>query len=201
MTPYSKLTRDYEDYLLRLVFRKGLNISGCIENAYLDFCRTLRGIRKLPSSAELRKKAGIVLTDALTALAAKLQAPIQQADFDTWHRDTCERLIAVYGDTFPFHAGQAQKWVNMTLKYIYTIGEERIPGFRPAYPLCHAPLDNDVLTQLTQYGFEWPSKAWSRLDYDEYLKCQEWIRDKFKPTPPLSIEFFLWMGLQGEWPG
>jgi hypothetical protein len=121
--------------------------------------------------------------------------PIQQADFDTWHRGTCEKLIAVYGGTFPFHAGQAQKWINMTLKYVYTIGEGRIPGFAPAYPLCHAPLDNDVLTRLTQYGFEWPSKAWSRLDYDEYLKCQEWIRDKFKPTPPLSIEFFLWMGV------
>ncbi|MFZ0914275.1 MAG: hypothetical protein WBQ76_14940 [Candidatus Korobacteraceae bacterium] len=195
MTPYSKVTRDYEDYLLRLIFRRGMTISGCIHNAYLDLNRTLHGMRKLPEGADLRSKAEASIAAALTLLKTSLAAPTQQADFDKWHRTTCDNLVSVYGNAFPFTAGEAQKWVNMTVKYIYTIGEDRIPGFGAAYAFCHAPLDNDVLDALWQYGFDGLSKAWSRIDYDEYFKCQEWIRNKFKPTPPLSIEFYLWMGI------
>ena len=94
---------------------------------------------------------------------------------------------------FAFHAGQAQKWVNMTLKYVFTVGEEHIPGFGPAYAFCHAPIDNIVLGELTRYGFDCPRKVWSQFDYGEYFKCQEWMREKFKPTPLLSVEFLLWM--------
>ena len=194
MTPYSKLTSDYEEYLLRLVFRRGMTISGCIHNAYLDLNRTLHGMGTLPERSDLRSKAETNIAEALTLLRKSLAAPILQADFDKWHRTTCENLISVYADKFPFTAGQAQKWINMTMKYIYTIGEERIPGFGTAYEFCHAPLDNDVLDALSRYGFNGLSKAWSRIDYGEYFECQEWIRNKFKPTPSLSIEFYLWMG-------
>jgi hypothetical protein len=194
MTPYSKLTPDYEDYLLRLVFGKEISIAGCISSAYLDLCRTLHGMGKLAGKEDLRKKAETCLAESLSELKAKAATLMQQSDFDAWHRSTCEKLILVYGQTFAFHAGQAQKWLNMTLKYIYTIGEDRIPGFASVYPLCHAPLDKYVLEALWQYGFEVLSKVWSQIDYDEYLKCQQWIRDKFKPSPPLSIEFYLWMG-------
>lgn len=149
----------------------------------------------MPNGHDLHTAAEKVLMDALTTLKAGLEKPMAQSDFDAWHRKTCDDLVAVYGETFAFHAGQAQKWVNMTLKYILTVGEEHIPGFGSAYALCHAPIDNIVLGELTRYGFDLPSKAWSQFDYDEYLKCQEWMRDEFKPTPLLSIEFFLWMGL------
>jgi hypothetical protein len=164
MTPYSKLTRDYEDYLLHLIFRKGMTVPGCIHNAYLDLNRTLHGIGKLPEGADLRSKAGDNMAQALALLKASLRGPIQQADFDRWHRTTCDNLISVYGNTFPFTAGEAQKWVNMSLKYIYTMGEDRIPGFGAAYAFCHAPLDNDVLNALWQYGFNGLSKAWSRIE-------------------------------------
>jgi hypothetical protein len=195
MTPFSKLTKDYEEYLLRLIFGREISPSACVTLAYGDFNRTLRGIRELPNGDELHAKAENALTDALTTLKARLDKPMAQSDFDDWHRKTCDGLVAVYGDTFAFHAGQAQKWVNMTLKYIFTVGEEHIPGFGPAYTLCHAPIDKIVLGELTRYGFDLPSKPWSQFDYDEYFKCQEWMRDRFKPTPLLSIEFLLRMGL------
>jgi len=196
MTPFSKLTKDYEEYLLRLIFGKEVSPSACISLAYGDFNRTLKGIAKLPNGDGLHSKAQRVLTNALTTLKARLEKRMAQSDFDGWHRRTCDDLVAVYGDTFAFHAGQAQKWVNMTLKYIFTVGEEHIPGFAPAYTLCHAPIDNIVLRELTRYGFDCPSKAWSQFEYDEYFKCQEWMRMKFNPTPLLSVEFFLWMGLE-----
>ncbi|MGO8794533.1 MAG: hypothetical protein ACLQLC_06900 [Candidatus Sulfotelmatobacter sp.] len=193
--PFSRLTKDYEEYLLRLIFGRDISLSACVSLAYGDFNRTLRGISKLPDADDLHTKAEKVLTDALTTLQARLATPMTQSEFDDWHKKTCDSLGAIYGDTFAFHAGQAQKWVNMTLKYIYTVGEEHIQGFAPAYTLCHAPLDNTVLEELTRYGFDLPDKAWSQFDYAEYFKCQEWMRNKFKPTPLLSVEFFLWMGL------
>jgi hypothetical protein len=195
MTPFAKLTKDYEEYLLRLVFGTEIGLSACASRAYRDFSRTLHRISKLPNRDELHTKAEKVLTDALTALMARLENPMAQSDFDDWHRRTCDGLGAVYGDTFAFHAGQAQKWVNMTLKYTFTVGEEHIPGFGRAYSFCHAPIDNIVLEELTRFGLDWPSKAWSQFDYDEYFRCQEWMRKKFTPTPLLSVEFPLWMGL------
>jgi hypothetical protein len=195
ITPFSKLTRDYEEYLLRLIFGREINLAACINLAYGDFNRTLRGISKLSRGNALRSKAEKILTDALTTLKARPEKAMAQSEFDDWHRKTCGDLVAIYGDAFAFHAGQAQKWVNMTLKYIFTVGEEHIPGFGPVYTLCHAPIDNVVLGELTRYGFEWPSKAWSQFSYDEYFTCQEWMRSRFKPTPLLSVEFLLWMGL------
>jgi hypothetical protein len=67
MTPYSKLTSDYEDYLLHLIFRRGMTISGCIHNAYLDLNRTLHGMRKLPQRTDIRTKAEASLKLAKSA--------------------------------------------------------------------------------------------------------------------------------------
>ncbi|HXC42634.1 MAG TPA: hypothetical protein VNY51_03815 [Candidatus Dormibacteraeota bacterium] len=191
----SKLTKDYEEYLLRLIFGREISLSACATVAYGDFNRTLKGISKLANRDDLHAKAEKVLVDALAELKGRLKNRMSQSDFDSWHRRTCDGLVAVYGDRFTFHVGQAQKWINMTLKYIFTVGEEHIPGFSPGYALCHAPIDNIVLGELTRYGFDWPSKAWSQFDYDEYFKCEEWMREKFKPTPLLDVEFVLWTGL------
>src|SRR5437764_240001 len=57
MRVYTKLTREYENYLLRLNFGKEISLSGCIESAYRDFCRTLRGISKLKNKDELHANA------------------------------------------------------------------------------------------------------------------------------------------------
>jgi len=190
----SKLTRDYEEYLLRLIFGAEIDISSCAKVAYGDFNRTLKGIRQLANRDDLHTKAEKVLMDALATIKTRLENPITENEFDSWHRKTCDDIGAIYGDPFVFHAGQAQKWVNMTLKYIFTVGEEHIAGFGRVYTFCHAPIDNVVLARLNRYGFDRPTKAWSQFDYDEYFKCQEWMREKFKPTPLLDIEFLLWMG-------
>lgn len=80
----------------------------------------------------------------------------------------------------------------MTLKYIYTLGEERVMGFRAAYSYCHAPIDNVVIEGLKCHGFPSMTCAWSQMDYSDYLERQKWIRDKFKSCP-LDIEFRLWL--------
>src|SRR5690606_31748122 len=108
----------------------------------------------------------------------------------------CEVLAAVYQDNgfAPFYVGQAQKWINMSIKYIFTMGTERIPRFDSLYSLCHVPFDNILIRRLHQYGFSLQPTRWSRIqDYDLYLSYQQWIRDRFR-IPALDVEFLLWNG-------
>jgi hypothetical protein len=193
MSTYVKLTCEYEDYLLRLCFGSDLSLAACINTAYLDFNRTLHGISGLQDKDRLHKEAVSHLHDSFIDLKKQLASHIDQNLFDFWHKQTCEKLVSIFPER-RFFEGQAQKWVNMTLKYIYTFGEEHVAGFRPAYPYCHVPLDNIVVGQLAKRGFPALTVAWSRMDYDDYFSRQQWIREKFAPAPPLDVEFYLWMG-------
>ena len=117
-----------------------------------------------------------------------------QSGFDSYHRTACERLPALYREFgfYEFSIGQAQKWINMTFKYIFTLGEERLPGYGQVYQFCHVPIDNVVIDQLTRYGFP-PLRYWSRLDdYDLYLAYQKRVRQCFDLLP-LDVEFLLWL--------
>ncbi len=118
-----------------------------------------------------------------------------QVQFDEWHRSACVELVKIYrsGGYRSFCVGHAQKWLNMTFKYIYVLGDERLPGFGHVYDLCHVPLDNILIAALRPYGFQPLGCPWSRLkDYDIYLDRQHWVRNRFQPAP-LDVEFKLWM--------
>lgn len=184
---------DYEECLIFLYFgRNPDRLSLCREHAYRDFQRTLHGIGDSPKAEEAWKKADKTLNQAL----AKIQkvSACTQKKFDDWHRATCEDLNAVYRrhDYKTFYFGHAQKWVNMTFKYIYVMGEQRLHGFAHLYDLCHTPLDKILIGALEGYGFEPLNCPWSRLDdYETYLDRQH-LRKRFKDAP-LDVEFRLWM--------
>jgi hypothetical protein len=90
--------------------------------------------------------------------------------------------------------GQAQKWVNVTLKDVFTFGEARLPGFGHIYQFCHVPLDNIFIQYLAPYHPPKLSARWSRIrDYQEYWGFQRWIRNSFT-TGPLDTEFLIWLG-------
>src|SRR5579871_6905866 len=193
---FGRLTPEFEDYLIQLCFGVDAHVdpfATCLNTAYGDFCRTLRGISKVPDAKLLHENAVRHLTQAFATLQARLAAPMSIEGFDEWHSCTCQELIAVYKGRHTVYAGQAQKWVNMTLKYIYTLGEEWIPGFGQAFPFCHAPLDNVVLSELAQYDFPALTRPWSQIENAEYFDRQTWIRRKFV-LAPLEVEFSLWLG-------
>jgi hypothetical protein len=135
------------------------------------------------------------LKDSLDNLKPIATSQIAAEVFDSWHKITCERLISLF-DRHGHHlfVGQAQKWVNMTTKYIFTVGEQRVSGFDSVYLYCHVPFDNILLKQLKKYDFLALNRAWSRLDkYDEYLERQKWIRQRFS-LAPMDVEFQLLLG-------
>jgi hypothetical protein len=173
---------DYENFLIQVYFGDRCfeqPLLACVDRAYLDFNRTLHGLRNVPRAQELRRHVRDSLATAISAICNPSDE-MTQAAFDDWHRRSCGSIIdAFQALSFEFHAGQAQKWINMTLKYVFVFGETRIPGFSGAYPFCHSPIDRIVIERLTPLRFPKLSRAWSRLDYDEYIACQEWIRNKF----------------------
>lgn len=201
MPSNSHLTRaDYDNYLIYLYFGSDPDLlNSCISRAYRDFNRTLHGFGNLKSGAETYHQAVESLKDSLDGLKNIPASQISTELFDDWHKTTCNQLTSL----FKHHGhhlfiGQAQKWVNMTMKYIFTLGEERIAGFGAAYAYCHVPFDNILLKQLGKYGFPLLNCAWSRLDrYDEYLEKQNWIRQKFS-VAPMDVEFLLWLGEEIE---
>ena len=192
----SRLTRDdYDEFLLHAYFGYGRDYLWlCIDRAYRDFNRTMRGFRQLEKKQEAHKQARTHVRQLLLDFPT-LQVTAN-AEYDRWHRQACASLAVVYKEYGyePFYVGQAQKWLNMSIKYIYTMGTKRIPGFDAFYPLCHVPFDNILIERLHQYGFSLPSTRWSRIqDYEQYLSYQQWIRDRFR-VPPLDVEFLLWNG-------
>ena len=62
-----------------------------------------------------------------------------------------------------FNVGLAQKWINMTLKYIFVLGDRRVPGYGHLQPFCHVPLDRFVLEEAMKDGFPKLPFQWSRL--------------------------------------
>jgi len=197
MSQSSTLTRsDYEDYLVHLYFGSDDDLRyACIRRAYRDLNRTMHGFGNLENKERSKSTAEKILWDSLDELRSLATRPMTETVFDAWHKKACESLISHFRKNhFHFYVGQAQKWINMTLKYMFTLGEERVQGYVFVHPFCHAPLDKILMARLEAYEFPRLSSAWSRLDdYDEYLEKQNWIRRKFS-IAPLDVEFLLWMG-------
>jgi hypothetical protein len=188
---------DYVNFLVRMKFGKDDPLSACSREAYKDFQRTLRGVGKadvFPQATKARQRANEALIQMIIFI--RDVNVVAEKDFDDWHRKACARLAATYRDLgYPsFRVGHAQKWLNMTFKYIYTMGEQRLPGFDHLYGFCHVPLDNILTDALRRYDFPPLPCKWSKLaDYDTYLDRQLWVRKRF-PLAPLDVEFRLWMG-------
>nr|MCR5311270.1 hypothetical protein [Lachnospiraceae bacterium] len=85
-----------------------------IDRAYRDMATlTLSG----DAQKELypgRKKVTEYLHGALLTL------PKSNADYDKWHKMTTDKIAEIYPK---LTIGQIQKWVNMTIKYVYTLGK------------------------------------------------------------------------------
>lgn len=191
---YNNPTRqDQEEFLFRLYFGERSDyLNMCIDRAYLDFNRTLHGIR---NHKEIYKSAKIVMAKSLQMLSQNKSTFRSSTVFNEWHKNLCISLCKHYAERgfVNYHIGQAQKWVNMALKYVFTMGEKRLPDYYHVYGFCHIPIDNIIIKNLSDYNPPRLTCAWSRIDnYDEYMAYQNWVRKFFNGSAPLAVEFFLW---------
>lgn len=141
----------------------------------------------------------------------------KNSDFDDWHKAKCEEIINFMNNSIDksntkilkkesFTIGQAQKWVNMTLKYLWLLNA--LPtGVKPEY--LHVPIDSYIIEIAydnknkfeNALGLleEKPEESWSELyKYEEYFKIQEAIRKAIKTnttneTIPIKWESLAWI--------
>lgn len=185
--------KEYTDFLLFLYFGKSNNyLNNCIDRAYRDFNRTMHGFAKHKNKDVILKESKTYLKESLIEIKND-NSMISQINFDVWHKSTCYRLINIFYkyEYQNFTIGQAQKWINMSLKYIFLHGEIRIDGFNRVYEYCHIPIDNIILNKLEYKKF---NTSWSRInDYNIYIDFQKYIRDISRDEIPLDFEFRLFM--------
>ena len=109
--------------------------------AYRDMNRTIRFNGVDPEKRkELRNQMTKLLKNSICTVLSLTN--LDQKRFDKWHEDLCLRIIDCYKkESVVFTCGQAQKWVNMTMKYLYVIDEKMMESL---FPFCHVPLDNYI---------------------------------------------------------
>lgn len=179
-----------------------------IKKAYRDLQRTMRGFPKLGESKKNEgKKQEVALRDEIKENARKcINAKIknmtncnitEQTTFDKLHEDACEALIEKFKENEyeGFTIGQAQKWINMTFKYLNLLDYN---GIEKIYEFCHIPIDRYILEYMLEKNIiekENFKKAihWSKIKkYQDYFEIQEKFRDNCKGKIPLDEEFKIW---------
>lgn len=173
-----------EDFYIRLIFniKDGYHYAG-IRKAYLDFCRTLK-ITDKPSHPSKKEECEYILMRNLCFTIS--QNYMDQKAFDHQHQILCDLLISAWG-TLTY--GQAQKWINMTLKYWLLLGENKIENINKNARFFHIPIDSFV--QKKMFCQKNPS-PWSKINsYDEYFKYQISYRQELSGDNPPIIEEFI----------
>lgn len=188
------IDKDALDFLYALYFGAFNDAFDAATNrAYRDMNRT---IRFCGLADEKRKEIRLDVNGLIRASVQELrqQSKMDQKFFDDWHQKLCDAIIEMYeknGITFTY--GQAQKWINMTLKYLYVIEPNLVETL---FKYCHVPLDNyvfDISERL--FGIEKPKIPWSRWYdyYDQYMAYQMQLRSSIKNEEPLRWEFRAWL--------
>ena len=188
--------KEINDFLLELYFdlSEGYEMSA-IKRAYRDFNRTLK---KFPSEEVLKNNLRHNWIEVLRYRIDELLSHRfeNQEEFTLWHQGTCCEIRKA--NDYELTQGQAQKWLNMTLKYLFVFGENKVPGINTNYKFFHIPIDNIIMNKLEKLGIEKFDIAWSLIpDYDSYYKYQKEFRKLFPNRIPMDVEFELFNGRNG----
>lgn len=187
---------------LKFAYFGDLNISIKVASnrAYRDMCRTLK-FDVLPKDtkatiiSELKEAVNVIFKEEIPIInEGNITSP---EEFNLWHCKVCGIIKDLYEDyDIKFTYGQAQKWVNMTIKYLYILNDHT---FDNVFDFLHIPVDNYIFKAVKEkLGINKPKNPWSKLDKTEYLKYQKDIRERIEKdsnidVPPLLWEFKNWL--------
>ncbi|MDD3085129.1 MAG: hypothetical protein PHU32_04565 [Candidatus ainarchaeum sp.] len=148
---------DYSDIIRAACYR-----------AYRDFNRTInfpvkmKNLNKYEKKEEEKKRLELKnsILDLFRIMIIKLRSinELDQMKFDYWHNSVCDSIIKKYNNkNIELKYGQAQKWLNMTIKYLYCLGE----NFDKEFSFFHIPVDNYILDiALERLNIEKPKSVW-----------------------------------------
>lgn len=172
-------------------------VKAAINRAYRDFCRTIRnkkgemneGIILDVGKDENAKTTKDIATDEIKDAINSIIN-----DYDSWQKSLCEKLKGM-----GYTIGQAQKWVNMTMKYLIVLG---VQFDDMILERLHVPLDSIIIERAVKHNLLSTEKlgdkfSWSRIDsYDKYISIQNEIRENLRIkkniNKPILWEFQAW---------
>lgn len=150
-------------------------------------------------------------------------------NYDEFHNRICRNLVEKYEyikiegkDESAFTYGNAQKWINMTMKYLYILSEvyhEYNPkcefdmyfdGIKNLYKDLQVPVDSYIIESLwndteidlpiaTKKNFREEeykdnrAKSWSKWDESEYKKFRDSFRKNKDDITPIDWEHKAWI--------
>lgn len=160
--------------------------NAAIKRAYRDMNRTLRGIAKEENAKEIKTEWLEIIVDFVKEVQIKNFN--SQSEFDDLHKKYCYSLEAQNNKFMSI--GQAQKWLNMTLKYLIVLEDNAIIKNKKYF---HIPIDNIIQDIIKdKYKIKRLQSAWSQIkDYPLYLKYQDEFRNKLQNTCPINKEMVL----------
>lgn len=208
----------------------------CAKRAYLDLARTvkykystkdLENMKKKSSPQKDKDEANDFISNKNERIKTVCKVivdcvnndsqSIQSSDeFNNWHSTLCETIknlmncpiarILKDGEVFTY--GQAQKWINMTLKYFWLL--DLLPtSIKPEY--LHVPIDSYIIEAVQspkdkiEYGLNIKTKlksdCWSKMDDGEYKRLQLSIRNGINELVdnddicPIEWENKAWIGI------
>ena len=200
----------------------------CARRAYLDLARTVKfqystsklsNMKKriaLPEENNTAKEYEIRKEELIEKICENILSPVNgqyctDTQFNVWHPETCNYLInemnngCILKDSKSFTYGQAQKWVNMTLKYLWLL--DMLPNELSENSL-HVPIDSFILQALENEGvgevkrfedyYKYKGDTWSVLDdYKKYMELQEAIQKiaEQKHSTPIAWEGPAWIAV------
>ncbi len=161
-----------------------------------------------PSVAKGEPDSVKLILGHIKALMSDGSEEYSELAFDNWHKDACtclkdyaekliENNISLFRDRF-FPYGFAQKWINMTLKYMHIMGlwNDEL-GEKARY--FHVPVDAYIINEAKESFSDELSEYWQNTkwyesdDYDEYLCLQNLIRRRVLPLTPIEWEADAWI--------
>lgn len=173
------------------------------KRAYRDFCRTIRSQLFKNATSESKEELRRKITDYMKSEIERLakMKDIDSAAFDEWHSVVCRGIIERFTiDTLCY--GQAQKWINMTFKYLCVLDDDIKNAV--FFKFLHIPMDNIILdVAVDAHLIDRPVKRWSRWNEAEYKQYQNAIRNaihknKGNHYPPLLWEFRNWKANEND---
>lgn len=162
------------DFLICCYFGQSENLGkAAIDRAYVDMAAHTIDIPDLTAKWKMRYEASCTISKRLTAYKPRDK-------FDEWHRKTITEMKRLYNGNLT--DGQAQKWLNMTIKYLFVFNsllsllgtpDKRLSSFHNFLTSTDAseykvPIDGFVLK-----GLKIKSSCWSKLEEKEYANVEQ----------------------------
>jgi hypothetical protein len=170
------------------------DVKDIVQLGYLDVNRTMRGIEQ--NQAKFVKEiAREFLHNVLNEYS------LDQGSFDELHREACCRICSKRCRSgAELHYGQAQKLINMALKYSYNEFFLFSQENHLSYPdncvekLFHLPIDSQIRGVLVNHcGFPNPSPPWSQWGESDYWAFQSALRKRIVDGYfALEIDYLIW---------